>query len=106
MDNIEHTNNIDVNTSLSKQLMYIAFASIISADNDQLDEETKQSIIAKYEAETKDEPSVLDWDKILDPVKDDELRNKYIELLVRKFYHFLHFLEEPFLSWLFFFHFV
>ena len=40
-----------------------------------------EAIIAKYEAETKDEPSVLDWDKILDPVKDDELRNKYIELL-------------------------
>lgn len=53
MDNIEHTNNIDVNTSLSKQLMYIAFASIISADNDKLDEDTKQAIIAKYEAETK-----------------------------------------------------
>ena len=81
MDNIEHTNNIDVNTSLSKQLMYIVFASIISADNDKLDEDTKQAIIAKYESETKDEPSVLDWDKILDPVKDDELRNKYIELL-------------------------
>lgn len=81
MGNIEHTNNIDVNTSLSKQLMYIVFASIISADNDKLDEDTKQAIIAKYEAETKDEPSVLDWDKILDPVKDDELRNKYIELL-------------------------
>ena len=81
MDNIEHTNNIDVNTSLSKQLMYIVFASIISADNDKLDEDTKQAIIAKYEAKTKDEPSVLDWDKILDPVKDDELRNKYIELL-------------------------
>lgn len=81
MDNIEHTNNIDVNTSLSKQLMYIVFASIISADNDKLDEDTKQAIIAKYEAKIKDEPSVLDWDKILDPVKDDELRNKYIELL-------------------------
>ena len=73
--------NINMNISLSKQLMYIAFASIISADNDQLDEDTKQAIMAKYEAETKDEPSVLDWDKILDPIKDDELRNKYIELL-------------------------
>ena len=73
--------NINMNISLSKQLMYIVFASIISADNYQLDEDTKQAIMAKYEAETKDEPSVLDWDKILDPVKDDELRNKYIELL-------------------------
>lgn len=73
--------NINMNISLSKQLMYIAFASIISADNYQLDEDTKQAIMAKYEAETKDEQSVLDWDKILDPIKDDELRNKYIELL-------------------------
>ena len=73
--------NINMNISLSKQLMYIAFASIISADNDQLDEDTKQAIMAKYEAETKEQPSVLDWDKILDPIKDDELRNKYIELL-------------------------
>ncbi len=82
MDNIEHnTDNIDVNTSLSKQLMYIAFASIISADNDQLDEDTKQTIIAKYDDERKDEPSVLDWDKILEPIKDVELRDKYINLL-------------------------
>ena len=73
--------NINMNISLSKQLTYIVFASIISADNDKLDEDTKQAIMAKYEAETKDEPSVLDWDKILDPVKDDELRNKYIEML-------------------------
>lgn len=82
MDNIEHnTDNIDVNTSLSKQLMYIAFASIISADNDQLDEDTKQAIIAKYDDERKDEPAVLDWDKILEPIKDVELRDKYINLL-------------------------
>ena len=82
MDNIEHnTDNIDVNTSLSKQLMYIAFASIISADNDQLDEDTKQAIIAKYDDERKDGPSVLDWDKILEPIKDVELRDKYINLL-------------------------
>lgn len=82
MDNIEHnTDNIDVNTSLSKQLMYIAFASIISADNDQLDEDTKQAIIAKYDDERKDKPSVLDWDKILEPIKDVELRDKYINLL-------------------------
>lgn len=82
MDNIEHNiDNIDVNTSLSKQLMYIAFASIISADNDQLDEDTKQAIIAKYDDERKDEPSVLDWDKILEPIKDIELRDKYINLL-------------------------
>lgn len=73
--------NINMNISLSKQLTYIVFASIISADNYKLDEDTKQAIMAKYEAETKDEPSVLDWDKILDPIKDDELRNKYIELL-------------------------
>lgn len=82
MDNIEHnTDNIDVNTSLSKQLMYIVFASIISADNDQFDEDTKQAIMSKYDAERKDEPSVLDWDKILEPIKDVELRDKYINLL-------------------------
>ena len=73
--------NINMNISLSKQLMYIAFASIISADNDQLDEDTKQAIIAKYDDERKDEPSVLDWDKILEPIKDVELRDKYINLL-------------------------
>ena len=73
--------NINMNISLSKQLMYIAFASIISADNDQLDEDTKQAIIAKYDDERKDEPSVLDWDKILEPIKDVELRDNYINLL-------------------------
>ena len=77
----EHTHNIDVNNSLSKQLMYIVFASIISADNDQLDEDTKQAVIAKYDAERKDEPPVLDWDNILEPIKDAELRAKYINLL-------------------------
>lgn len=80
-DTKHNTDNIDINNSLSKQLMYIVFASIISADNDQLDEDTKQAIIAKYDAERKDEPSVLDWDKILEPIKDVELRDKYINLL-------------------------
>lgn len=50
-------------------LRNLAFASIISADNDKYDEEAKQEVIYRYELE-KNEPEP-DWEFILEPIGPD-----------------------------------
>lgn len=56
-------------------LRNLTFASIISADNDKYDEETKQEVIYRYGLEKdKSEP---DWEFILEPIGPD---NRLLDL--------------------------
>lgn len=52
----------------NEELMCILFASLISADNDELTEETKQEMIRRYEEVRKSEKDI-DWDYLLEPSK-------------------------------------
>lgn len=56
---------------LLKNFIYI---SIISADNDEYTEETKQEVIRRYH-----EADVNDWSYILDPLGEDKY--KYMKIL-------------------------
>lgn len=62
-----------------KELKYFIFGSIISADNDEFDEDTKQAIIARFDSE--DDFDNTDWEYVLEPIKDKEIRYKLIKLL-------------------------
>ena len=60
-----------------QELKNLIYVSIISADNDEygLTEDDKQEIIRRYkEDETK-------WGYILEPIQDESLRHKLIEIL-------------------------
>lgn len=72
---------IDPNADIMEQARNFLFASIISADNDALDEETKQKIIANYQEHTADKLPWINWEEILAPIEDVELKEKYINLL-------------------------
>ncbi len=50
------------------------FVSIISADNDSLEEDVKQDIMSRR-AEKPD-----DWEYILAPIPEEDVRDKYINL--------------------------
>lgn len=52
-----------------KELKYFIFASIISADNDEYTEETKQAIIQRFDS-SKDIDSI-DWKYVLEPLGED-----------------------------------
>lgn len=64
-----------LNTSQLRNFLYV---SIISADNDDLTEEEKQAIIQRTDPKNLDN---ADWDYALEPIKDNNLREKYIKLL-------------------------
>lgn len=64
-----------LNTSQLRNFFYV---SIISADNDDLTEEEKQAIIQRTDPKNLEN---TDWDYALEPIKDDNLREKYIKLL-------------------------
>lgn len=75
---------IDPNASaeeLEKALRILAFTNLISADNDTLNEETKQEIIRRYDDRKKTDDQYDDWEVILEPIKDDNLRIKYLNIL-------------------------
>lgn len=75
---------VDPNISsegLNKSFMNFIFQSIISADNYRLNEETKQKIIALYQEHTQDGLPWINWEKVLAPIEDDEIRYKYVALL-------------------------
>lgn len=75
---------IDPNASaeeLEKALRILAFTNLISADNDTLNEETKQEIIRRYDDRKKTGGQYDDWEVILEPIKDDNLRIKYLNIL-------------------------
>ena len=62
------------------ELQCLVFASIISADNDEygLSEYQKQQIISRYDRFKKETP---DWGYILQPIQDEGLRSRLVELL-------------------------
>lgn len=64
-----------LNTSQLRNFFYV---SIISADNDDLTEEEKQAIIQRTDPKNLKN---TDWVYVLEPIKDDNLREKYIKLL-------------------------
>lgn len=64
-----------LNTSQLRNFFYV---SIISADNDDLTEEEKQAIIQRTDPKNLEN---TDWVYVLEPIKDDNLREKYIKLL-------------------------
>lgn len=75
---------VDPNISsegLSDSFTNFIFQSIISADNYTLDEETKQKIIARYQEHTQDGLPWINWERVLAPIEDDEIRYKYVILL-------------------------
>lgn len=61
------------------QLKIFIFTSIISADNDEFTEDQKQRVIARYEPN--DNINDHDWEYILDPIKDTEHYQTYLDLL-------------------------
>ena len=58
-----------------EELRNFMYVSLISADNESLSEEEKQEIITRY----KSNPN--NWEYILEPIKDEKLRQRSIELL-------------------------
>lgn len=62
------------------ELKYFVLGSLISADNDEFTEEEKQGVIARMKGNDLDQ----DWEYVLQPIKDDEKRNKLIRFLGRK----------------------
>lgn len=61
-----------------EELMCILFASLISADNESLTEETKQEMIRRYE-EARKSGEEIDWTYLLEPSKaknDEKQRRK------------------------------
>lgn len=72
---------VDPNADIMEQVRNFLFVSIISADNDTLNEETKQKIIANYQEHTADKLPWINWEEILAPIDDVKLREKYINLL-------------------------
>ena len=63
----------------NNSLKYFVFASIISADNDEFTEETKQEIIRRYNPDEKWEDH--DWRHILEPIKDSNKIDKLLSIL-------------------------
>ena len=59
------------------ELKNFIYVSLISADNDELEEDVKQEIIARYNRDSEKQ----DWKYVLEPIKDEQSRNKLIELL-------------------------
>lgn len=72
---------VNLEEDIATQLKCFIFASLISANNDKLDEETKQEIIRRYDDHKKTGDQYDNWEFILEPIEDIEMRNKYINLL-------------------------
>lgn len=59
-----------------KRFIYV---SMISADNFDFTEDEKQAVMRRYDKDKN--ISSQDWAHVLEPLKDENLRNKYIEFL-------------------------
>lgn len=59
------------------ELKNFIYVSLISADNDELEEDVKQEIMSRYNINSEEQ----DWKYVLEPIKDEQSRNKLIELL-------------------------
>lgn len=62
-----HSEVVDVTSGDIQQLRNFVFASIISAENDEYDEEIKQEVIHRYDLFDSDP----DWEYVLQPLGDD-----------------------------------
>lgn len=54
------------------ELMNILFASLISADNEELEEETKQEMISRYQEQRKTNKEDVNWEYITEPMDKDK----------------------------------
>lgn len=63
-----------------EELKRLVLVSIISADNDEFDEDTKQAILERLNKQHKEGRDDLDrdWDYVLEPISNVENRNKLI----------------------------
>lgn len=59
------------------ELKNFIYVSLISADNDELEEDVKQEIMSRYNRDSEEQ----DWKYVLEPIKDEQSRNKLIQLL-------------------------
>lgn len=64
---------------MPKDLKYLLITSIISSDNDEFTEDTKQAIISRLDL--KEPLEDIDWEYVLEPIEDEEKRYKLIDLL-------------------------
>lgn len=74
-----HDYHISIYIMTKDELKRFVYVSIISADNFDLEEDVKQDILHRYD--DKKDINEQDWDYVLDPITDKELRNRYIKLL-------------------------
>lgn len=58
------------------ELKNFIYVSLISADSDELEEDVKQEIIARYNRGSEQQ----DWRHVLEPIRDVEKREKLIQL--------------------------
>lgn len=73
---------VDPNYEITDQLKVMIFAAIISADNDDLDEHTKQEIIRRfYSYRAPIASPYIHWEDVLEPIEDDKIRERYFKLL-------------------------
>lgn len=63
-----------------EELMCILFASLISADNESLTEETKQEMIRRYE-EARKSGEEIDWAYLLEPSEAKREKQRRKDLL-------------------------
>lgn len=54
------------------ELMNILFASLISADNEELEEETKQEMISRYQEQRNTNKEDVNWEYITEPMDKDK----------------------------------
>ena len=66
-----------------RELKYFVFASLISAENNALTEEVKQSIISRYEEEKQTNKifESYNWEHILEPLNDEDTILRITKLL-------------------------
>ena len=60
-----------------EEMKNFIFASIISADNDEFTEDTKQEVMYRYELEKTGDK--IDWEFVLEPLGTD---NRLLELFI------------------------
>ena len=58
------------------ELKNFIYVSLISADNDELEEDVKQEIMSRYNINSEEQ----DWKYVLEPIKDEKVRDKIIML--------------------------
>ena len=58
------------------ELKNFIYVSLISADNDELEEDVKQEIMSRYNINSEEQ----DWKYVLEPIRDEKVRDKIIML--------------------------